>query len=50
VGCNVSNTVCLYQLAGNGYWQVNANLVVDGLPQLVTVIFDSLDPTTVTSS
>jgi hypothetical protein len=50
VGCNVSNTVCLYQLAGNGYWQVNANLVVDGLPQLVTVIFDSLNPTTVTSS
>jgi hypothetical protein len=49
VGCNESNTLCLYRLAGNGHWQVNANLVVDGLPQLVTVIFDSLDPTTVTS-
>ncbi|MEZ4666784.1 MAG: hypothetical protein R3E39_02490 [Anaerolineae bacterium] len=49
VGCNPSGTMCLYKLAGNGYWQVNVNVTIDGLPQHVTVIFDDLNPTTVTS-
>jgi hypothetical protein len=50
VGCNESGTVCLYHLAGSGYWQVNVNVVIDGLTQQVTVTFDSLNPTVVTSN
>ncbi len=50
VGCNVSSSICLYQLAGNGYWMVDAHLVVEGRPQHASVIFDSLNPSIVTSS
>jgi hypothetical protein len=50
VDCNDSGSICLYKLAGNGYWMVDANLVVDGRAQHTSVIFDSLNPSTVTSS
>jgi hypothetical protein len=49
VGCSESGNICLYQLAGNGYWMVDANLVIDSRQQHVSVIFDSLNPLTVTS-
>jgi hypothetical protein len=50
VACNASNTVCLYQLSGSGYWQINVNVVINGVPQQVTVTFDNLNPTILSNS
>jgi hypothetical protein len=50
VACNTSSTICLYQLGGSGYWQVSVNLVIDGIAQQVTVTFDSLNPTILSSN